>query len=305
MESRPDLIKGGTRNQSAISSQPCESQYCGVPKDCLNLLCTVLKPEEYADVISSHARLGMQDSLYPGLNFANLASFLQQPFKNTRHLQYNTNVERKKGSFAFTRRYVYGILGQESFSSFEHPNQLWKASLSSTQNDKSHTILFLRGVPSGLWLAVIGGIYCVDPEFFQRHLDFWSSVGKVDYFSLPSLPSTSERMIELTYISLGRTEGSGRNPTNVELEATRRASLKSLNRYTHDLITNMEHATAVGDSVIRGFHLLDETHFAIEQRISIYLSNSGHSRTSKSAFEKCCRMMITDGVHRSSLAGFW
>lgn len=262
----------------------------------------MLTPQEYADAISAHARLGIHDSLYPGLNFANLASFLQKPFQNVRTVYASTSTDNNDASFTFVRQYMYPNEGRPEVKSFKHPDEFREASLPSAQSDKAHTILFLRGAPSALWLAVIGGTYCIDPEFFQRHLDFWSSYGRINYYPLPSLPSTSDRMIELVYVSVGQRENPGKKPTTIEMEQTRLASLKSLNKYTHSLNTSMGNAGALGNSVVRGFDLLDETHFAIEQRISIYLSSSGQSRTSESTFKKSPWTKLIEAMDRFSLA---
>ena len=238
----------------------------------------MLQPKEYADAIHAHSRLGNVDSLYPGLNFANLARFLQQPFENALKSYQNIHTQANDAYFAFAVRYVYATDGLQSVKSFQHPDDFTEASVAPAQSDKTHTVLFLRGLPSSLWLVVIGSIHRVDPEFFQRHLDFWSSIGRVNYFAIPSLFSTSSNMIELVYFSIGQ----NRKRTPKEMESVRQASLKSLSRYTHILITKMENAVALGSSVVRRFDLLDENHFALEQRISIYLGRNGNARESTS-----------------------
>lgn len=162
----------------------------------------------------------------------------------------------------------------------QHPDQLTIDS-SSEPDEKSHDILFLRGLPSSRWLSSIGARYRVDPEFFQRHLDFWSTTGRLDYFPLPSLRSASENLIELCYVSIGRRVRVGTSSTPEETAASRHASEKAMDRYVHELNSILDKGCALGTSVVRNFDFQDETHFAIEQRISICLARAGDPNTSK------------------------
>lgn len=62
-------------------------------------------------------------------------------------------------------------------------------------------VLFLRGHPSPDWLLSIGTKYQVDPEYFQRYLDFF--LGQPEHFPLPALPSTALPMIKLRITTIG------------------------------------------------------------------------------------------------------
>ncbi|MCJ1265321.1 hypothetical protein MMC22_005197 [Lobaria immixta] len=240
----------------------------------------LLQPEEYADAVSAHAKLGSQASLYPGLNFANLASFLQQPFTHGTYTPGGVGTKSTIGVFEFAREYFFGSHVEGRMEVFRSPAEMKRAVAVPKPGEKTHSVVFLRGLPSPMWLSTIGGIYRVDPEFFQRHLEFWSAVGRIDYFPLPSLPSTSGKMIELTYISIGQRETPGRNHRPREINSMRQASHKAMSKYIHDINTHMETGAAPGNSIVRRFDILDETHFAIEQRISIYMDQNGHNRTS-------------------------
>lgn len=244
-------------------------------------------PREYADALSAHAKQGIQASLYPGLNFANLASFLQRPFQ-TLHASYTPNhsFRPSTSSYTFARQFTYNITGAKKVESFQRPDDFSHALRLPTQGDKTNSLLFLQGLPSSQWLSTIGGAYRVDPEFFQRHLDFWSTVGRINYFPLPSLPSTSDNMIQLSYISIGQRENPGNKRTQKEIGLMRQAGMKAMNRYTHNLNISMEAESALGNSIVRNFDVHDETYFFIEQRISVYLSRGGHSRTSKSLLDR-------------------
>lgn len=80
-------------------------------------------------------------------------------------------------------------------------NELDEASLG---NKGRAQILFLNGHPSPQWLNAIGGRFCVNPEFYQRHLDFRAAFSRPDYFTLPALPSASETMVKLRITTICR-----------------------------------------------------------------------------------------------------
>lgn len=250
----------------------------------------MLQPVEYADAVSAHAKLGNQDSLYPGLNFANLASFLHQPFTQGTYTPRHDRTENTIDVFEFARNYSFSSHVEDRMEVFRSPAEMKLAVAVPKPGEKTHSILFLRGLPSPMWLSTIGGIYKVDPEFFQRHLDFWSAIGRINYFPLPSLPSTSGKMIELTYISIGQREASGRTHRPREINSMRQASLKTMGRYIHEISTHMETGAVPGNSMVRSFDVLDETHFVIEQRISIYMDQNVHNRTSTAS--RCKHKMI-------------
>ncbi|KAL9042200.1 MAG: hypothetical protein Q9214_003856, partial [Letrouitia sp. 1 TL-2023] len=239
----------------------------------------LLQPEEYANAVSAHANSGNQASLYPGLNFANLASFLQQPFTHGTYTPRGVGTESTMDGFEFVQKYLFPSSTDGRMEAVRSPIEMKRAVAVPKPGEETHTILFLRGLPSPMSLSTIGAIYRIDPEFFQRHLDFRSTVGRIDYFPLPSLPSTSGKMIELTYISIGRRETPGKQHRPREMDLMRQASYKAMSRYVHDIDTQMATSDALGNSMVRSFDVLDDTHFAIEQRISIYMDQNGHNRT--------------------------
>ena len=194
-------------------------------------------------------------------------------------------------SYTFARQYTYNAGGgAPKLKSFQRPDDF--TSHLSTQGEKANSVLFLQGLPTSQWLATIGGAYRVDPEFFQRHLDFWSTVGRSNYFPLPSLPSTSENMIQLSYISIGVRENSGEKRIQRDIRLLRQDGMKAMSRYTHNLNTSMETGLGLGNSIVRDFDIHDETHFVIEQRISVYLSRGGHARPSKSVLDPMPRSIF-------------
>lgn len=73
----------------------------------------------------------------------------------------------------------------------------------------------------------------------------------------------------------------GKRSTPEETIASRHASEKAMNQYVHKLSSILDIGCALGTSVVRNFDFQDETHFAIEQRISIRLARPGGPHTSK------------------------
>ena len=144
----------------------------------------------------------------------------------------------------------------------------------------SPNILFLRGQSSGEWLSTIGALYRVDPEFFQRHLDFRSSIGRLNYFSLPSLPSVSSDIIRLRFITIGQQEGQAQADQDT-IEALRQTGTKAMARYLHSLNLSIDTDSGLGNSMVRAFSIFDETHFAIEQNISVCISRTNGCWTGK------------------------
>lgn len=140
----------------------------------------------------------------------------------------------------------------------------------------SSQLLFLRGQPSSEWLATIGATYRVDPEFFQRHLDFYANAGRRNSFSLPSL--SPSHIIEIHYTTIG--EWNRPHPeveaTQDDIENLRKACAESKRKYDiTQLIANLDSDSGLGKSMVREFLAFDEKYFAIEQRMTITVERTG------------------------------
>lgn len=133
-------------------------------------------------------------------------------------------------------------------------------------------VLFLRGKPSLRWLSILGSTYKIDPEFFNRHLNFRPTFGRIDYFSLPSLPSTSCMLFHLPYVTLGQLQSPPRQTTQATIDAMRSDSVEKFKKYWRDIHKMFNQDLRKGESLVRKFYLHDQTHFALEQRISIALT---------------------------------
>jgi hypothetical protein len=131
-------------------------------------------------------------------------------------------------------------------------------------------ILFLKGNPSSEWLTTVGSICQVEPEYFQRHLSFQS---RFDYFSLPSLPSCSDNIIRLPFVTLCcREDKIGKSNQGI-IDELRMNGGKAMDIYTHRLKLDAK----VGDSIVRRYSVHDEMHFSLEQDMTISLNQVGES----------------------------
>lgn len=153
-------------------------------------------------------------------------------------------------------------------SLYDDPSQL-----SPLSDKQSPSLLFLRGKPSSRWLSTIAAEYKIDPEFFNRHLDFLSTVGRIDYFSSPSFPSAQPMLMQLPYITIGQIENTTRLTGQHGIDGTRSECAKKMADFRKAVQERFECDHGTGESLVRGFHLHDDLHFALEQRISIALTN--------------------------------
>jgi hypothetical protein len=154
------------------------------------------------------------------------------------------------------------------------PSELRYNATSDTNN-----ILFLRGQPSPEWLVQVGVSYHVDPEFFSRHLDFLSYMSGKNYYAQPSLP-TARNMFQLSYTTIGQFPQS----TFVNqraLDDLRVSAAEYMSAYYRDIGNKINRKMSDSESIVRAYHVLDKQHFAIEQRISVYVHFTGENWTGK------------------------
>ncbi|KAJ4251081.1 hypothetical protein NW762_011732 [Fusarium torreyae] len=149
---------------------------------------------------------------------------------------------------------------------FQDPSDFYAYNLNKPPQS---CIIFLRGFMTARWINNIGARYFVDPELFCRHLDFSPRHDNASNFSIPALPSSSGHLIELPIITIGKrtapTDGSSADKIN-EL---RSLGANALAEHYHQVSKLGASKLKLGESMIRDYHVFDETHFAIEQRVSI------------------------------------
>ncbi len=216
------------------------------------------EPNEYATAILEYSLRAKHSTLYPGVHYRPLAQLLGA----SQHRRSVSWHQRQAAERPLLRAHAYAVLHELVFghgdsrrvSIFDRPQLLSSFAQSRKFQDAGGQLLFLRGNPSPEWIDFVGVQYLVDPEFFRRHLNF--AQGR-DFYDLPAPPSSSQNIIHLSVTSIGR--------RNVATPA-KEDGLKKLQEYLQNLGTNR---AAVGESIVRRFSVHDETHFSIEQQISI------------------------------------
>ncbi|KAL1626891.1 hypothetical protein SLS56_006619 [Neofusicoccum ribis] len=239
-----------------------------------------LAPKEYADAVWKHSQQTIQQSLYPGENFDKLALYLRKFVPSTLASSTSSTASPQKSPVDFVSSYIFSRSGKppvstEHIRSAQRLPERHDENLRQTQTASSQ-VLFLRGQPSSEWLATVGATYRVDPEFFQRHLDFYANAGRRNSFSLPSL--SPSHIIEIHYTTIG--EWNRPQPEleikQEHIEQLRKACAESKRDYdlTH-LVANLDSDSGLGKSIVREFLAFDEKHFAIEQRMTITVEKIG------------------------------
>lgn len=164
-------------------------------------------------------------------------------------------------------------------------------------------IVFMRGWLTTDWINNIGARHVVDPEFWARHLDFRPADDNSNNFSVPALPSTSWHLMELPVITIG-TRRTQKGETDLEKIANLRAqAANALKEHHHQVSKLASSGMSVGDSMIRDFHVFDETHVAVEQKISVCMqTNDDHGNIFSRKYYSIlpCTLTSTDTFAKSS-----
>lgn len=233
-----------------------------------------MTPEQYCNAISNHAKQTTESSLFPGHNYENLASYLGREFEPSRRSAPTAPflAPPPRDDYPFLHQFSITSSGEKIGSNTHSDPTSWSPTACEKQPLQ---VVFLSGKPSSKWLSTIGASYKVDPEFFQRHLDFRSNVGRLDYFCLPSLPSAQSTIFQLRYLTLGAIDRPPGPATQEEINALRSSSTQKMEEYWRNVHLGFDRDTGLGDSLVRDCHVYDETHFAIEQQISIALNRLG------------------------------
>lgn len=231
----------------------------------------------FATAIANHAALQASDSICPGDNYINLARWLKEPFEaenRTAKPELTTGDSTEKTSFLSL--YSLHPKGFDRAIAFASPKEFSQREFQPTDsNSKAAFLVFARGYPSPDWLNSIGSKLHLDPEYFQRHLDFKATVGRPNYHAIPSLPSSMSNTIRLVVTTIGSREVSSFLSDHVLLSRIHTSSTTKMLDYLQEL--RLGNRVNLGDSIVRKFHVLDETHFAVEQEISLCVERLGES----------------------------
>lgn len=251
----------------------------------LRLTRITVSPQEYAYQIDSHSKRSAAETVYPGANFGNLATYLlQTPDKHNAALPRGKALADDSVSHtSFVTLYSLGGINDEAVH-FTLPTQLSNLDL-DTPSDINGRLLFLRGNIAPEWLNAIGAKFHLDPEFFQRHLDFKRMVGRPDYFALPSLPSAANHMTRFRLNTIGYIMRQHRHRgwlEQVDLDTTRQRAEDSWSAYHERLSRGRGGEHRPGDSIVRDFSVHDHDHFSLEQDISVNITSTGDKWLGKS-----------------------
>lgn len=136
---------------------------------------------------------------------------------------------------------------------------------------KGH-LLFLRGFLSSPWVAELGSRYRIDPEFFNRHLDFFDASSHGDCFNTPSLLNTTNNIIHVPLTTLF-TDSMPHSTVNLyDSSVGYRGMIRDqLSKYKRSL----QKLANCGDSIVREYSILSKRYSVIEQRISICIVEDG------------------------------
>ncbi|KAI9930215.1 hypothetical protein ASPWEDRAFT_167883 [Aspergillus wentii DTO 134E9] len=245
-----------------------------------------LTPREYIEAISGYARQTLSASLYPGELYEKLARYLQddgqtRPPEHTRAARPHEGKNRQTATL-----YTFSASGDRDVQTISTTEELCESLDSISGQNASDSglaprssILFLRGYPSPEWLSTVGSMLQVDPVFFQRHLDIHSSFGKRNCFFSPSLPSTTEGMLSLPFITIGSDiHGTTSKGGQRDIDELRDQAIRDMDQYLHSLSTGRD--VKPGDSIVREYHVHDASNFSMLQEMSIWVEkvSSGYVR---------------------------
>lgn len=148
--------------------------------------------------------------------------------------------------------------------------------------DKAAKLVFLRGQASSEWLRHLGAAYHIDPEFYQRHLDFLATAGRENHYVLPSIPSASDSIIQLSYFTISNSsvlndmlDNKAKDTGWETVDEIRRTARQQMDSYITNMTQHINSRDGIGDSIVRNFHVFDSLHFAIEQRMTLTIATTG------------------------------
>jgi hypothetical protein len=217
-------------------------------------------PREYVQSIIAHSERSASASSFPGRNYVDLANWLL-PLLSRSSDNSRTRAPHESKQWIAVAHSLEGHSAKTVCFGEDDVSKL--GTLQRPEADKGQ-LLFLRGFLSPEWLAEVGSRYTVDPEFFNRHLDFLSPSTHRNCFSVPSLISTTNNIIHV-YVSTILTDNSVYASSLDNLLAYRRDIREQMIKYRRHL----QRTARPGDSVVRDYTALDLQYAIAEQRISI------------------------------------
>lgn len=249
---------------------------------------TIRLPEcakDYAETVREFSRLSSFKSLYSGPRFLSLGDFLWRPYE---HRATTTRYRPTTAAHQFEPFPFLMVLNWQEGPE-KRIQQLSTVDQLQTVDKSTANLVVLKGYPTAEWLNALGAKFRIDPDFYQRHLCFWSESGNNTSRRnmAPRLPSVQAETIGLRIPTIGKLTGR-KQPTHRDavlenLEHIRRQTSQRMTAYISQLSTLESPDMDVAYSIVREFVMLDANHFAIEQIISISIvANRNGGWTSKS-----------------------
>ena len=218
----------------------------------------LVSPEDYAKAIAAHSRRTSATSLYPGHNYIDLSSWLES---------------RRDQQDARAGDHCLAVLYDFSLKNQERVRHLGVAALGEIMEPPKHLrpekeagrVLFVRGCPPANWITAISARFGIDPEFINRHLDFFATLASRSAFLSPPLPSSRSNIIRLCTSTILFRDTSGAPIKKLDLQARRREEATGMATYRRSFQTRCQS----GDSIVREFSTMDEQYSVTEQYFSI------------------------------------
>jgi hypothetical protein len=236
---------------------------------------TTQEPREYARRISEYSQLTSSASLFAGGHFENLAAYLNRPLRpRAPNVTQTHDGDTGADPFSFVTLYDLDPTKERRAKHLSDIENFETEVTPLIDNSKHGHILFLRGHPSPEWLLSIGTKYQVDPEYFQRYLDFF--LGQPENYPLPALPSTALPMIKLRMTTIGESKKASQTAhPEADIQKLQRDALAEKKVYREML--RKHEGCKLGDSILRECSVHDLYHFSLEQDILVNVCRTKNS----------------------------
>ena len=224
--------------------------------------------DEYKANIVSYAKPSISQALYSGAHYQKLASFL-----DPQHEAYLTSRSVHDTDAGLKYPGVLYKIYQNSPPSkvyLETSEAIDSTDVCVDPNVSHNSLLFLCGYLSPTWISHVGAKYDIDPEFWNRHASFLDADLPVSGIGSLGLPSQSNRVVQLPFMSTGAHELSEGLVNQNLIDHAREESASEMLGYLHRLRTGR--LWEDGASITRDMLVLDEHHFSIEQIGTIHVN---------------------------------
>ncbi|KAK7914137.1 hypothetical protein PG985_011840 [Apiospora marii] len=208
-----------------------------------------LDPNKYRKLINKHSTITISTSIFSGHEYEALANFLNET--DPKPVRRHNDIENEA--------IAYTWLGEKEAAPKSIGRELPQFPSSSG------TLVFLRGYQTPRRILEIGSAYRLDPEFFQRHLDFLHRSRRPKQSLMSRIPSSQKAILRLSITTVGRLNKPlvKNNINKARTEASRR-----MEEYLTSLRTHQHNS---GASIVRTFAMHDLKEFSIEQMATIII----------------------------------